>query len=82
MKQTLKPLLTLLAIFGGLLTTPLGLLAAVALGPVILGMLCATLFGLIVFALWSGALGLALLTRHAFLSVRGRATRSASLPGD
>ena len=43
------------------ITLPILLLLAVALGPVILGLLCAALFGLIVFALWSllAALGLA-----------------------
>jgi hypothetical protein len=54
-----------LALVPLVLAIPVLLLLAVALGPVILGILCAGLFGLIVFALWSGAMALGLLGRRA-----------------
>jgi hypothetical protein len=62
----------LAAMVGGLLASPLGLLAAIALGPVILGALCAVVFGLIIFAIWSTAVALFLLSRRAVEKVSGR----------
>jgi hypothetical protein len=55
----------LLAIVLLVLAAPVLLLFAVALGPVILGILCAALFGLLVFGLWSLAVALGLLGRRA-----------------
>ena len=57
----------LFAIILFVLAAPLLLLLAVALGPVILGILCAALFGVLVFALWSLAVALGLLGRQAGL---------------
>jgi hypothetical protein len=51
------------ATFAVALVAPVLLLVAVALGPVILGLICALGFGLIVFVLWSLAVGLGLFGR-------------------
>jgi hypothetical protein len=51
------------AISAVVLGLPVLLIVAVALGPVILGLLCAGLFGLIVFALWSFVVGLGMFGR-------------------
>jgi ABC-type uncharacterized transport system permease subunit len=75
MRQLIKPML---ALAGSLMTTPLGLLAAVALGPVILGVLCAVVFGLVVFAGWSVLVGLAMLSRRAYLGFRGGPPRASA----
>lgn len=76
-RALLKPLL---ALVGGLMTTPLGLLAAVALGPVILGALCATVFGLVVFAVWSGLVALVMLAQRAYVAIAGRGGSSGRGP--
>ncbi|MHB1808906.1 MAG: hypothetical protein ACYCU0_06380 [Solirubrobacteraceae bacterium] len=80
MGQLIKPLL---ALIGALMATPLGLLAAIALGPVILGVLCAVAFGLVVFAVWSVLVATAMLTGRAYQSLSGRRRerpRAAELP--
>jgi membrane protein implicated in regulation of membrane protease activity len=80
MGQLITPLL---ALIGGLMTTPLGLLAAIALGPVILGVLCAVAFGLVVFAAWSGLVGVAMLARRGYQSLSRRQrdrSREVELP--
>jgi len=48
----------LLAIPAVVLAAPVVLVVAVAFGPVILGILCALISGLVVFAVWSLLLGL------------------------
>jgi hypothetical protein len=48
----------LLAILAVVLLAPVALVLAVALGPVILGVLCALICGLFVFGVWSLLLGL------------------------
>lgn len=50
--------IVVLGILGLVLVAPLALLVAVALGPVVVGVLCAVGFGLIVFALVNLTLGL------------------------
>jgi len=50
-------------IFTVALAVPVLLLVAVALGPVIVGIICALGFGLVVFVLWSLVIGLGLLGR-------------------
>lgn len=53
-----------LRIFAVALLTPVALVVAVALGPVVLGIICAGIFGLVVFALWSFLLTLGVLGRR------------------
>ncbi len=59
----MKLVLTILALPLALLALPILLLVAVALGPVILGILCALLCALVIFALWSLAVGVGLFGR-------------------
>ncbi|HEY1689256.1 MAG TPA: hypothetical protein VGF95_10380 [Solirubrobacteraceae bacterium] len=51
-------------IFAVALLAPVALVIAVALGPVVLGIICAGLFGLIIFALWSFLLTLGVVGRR------------------
>ncbi len=55
----------LIAVFSFIVALPVLLIVAVALGPVILGVLCAAGCGLLVFTLGNMALGLGLLGRGA-----------------
>lgn len=60
------------------LAVPVFLVVAVALGPVILGVLCAVGFGLIVFAIGNAVIGLVMAGRGAERAVR-RASGSSNV---
>ncbi len=59
------------------LALPVLLLVAIAMGPVVLGILCAVGFGLIVCAIANGMIGLAVAGRSAELAASRRMRRAS-----